>query len=139
MRKLLKNFLSFFLAAAIIFASTGIVIASHVCSASKKADVSLFKSNGCCSKKGKHCASFPAANTALKKNCCQLSVTFHKLDVTSLQKTFSAAHGNMVATARILFNYFPPVSAPQVIFSSHGPDLKYGGKDFLFRIHLLLI
>jgi len=138
MKKQFKNIITLLLASAVLFASTGVVIASHICTSSKKSDVAFFENKGCCSKDSKPCTSFPTAPNSLKGNCCQLNISYHKIDVSSVQKTFSP----------VTIYYFPVkdiIALPlpgQTFFpapANQNPDYRTGGKPFLFSIHSLLI
>jgi hypothetical protein len=135
----LKNILSFFLAVLILFSSTGIVIASHICIKSKKTDVFLFKAKGCCSKMQGECSSLPASAEQFKNHCCQLSISYVKLDVTSLQKSFSAASGIIIPVEQFTFSNLYSSPCFQSCFNIHDPDIASGGKNFLLDIHRLLI
>jgi hypothetical protein len=139
MGKLLKNFLAFFLSAAILVASSGVVIASHICLSSQKSDVSLFEHHGCCSEAGSDCKPVPPASGQLKKNCCQLSISYFKIDIPSVQKTFSLKADFIAPAEQTVFSGFSfgEWNVYQTNFT--GPGLKSGGIDFLHRIHLLLI
>lgn len=135
MKRRLAKFISFFLIGATIFASTGVVIASHVCSTLKKSDVSLFENKGCCGKNGKHCSSIPSQQKSIKKNCCQLSISYHKLNVSS---TLQTGQTDVIA--------FPQETAfafvqTQTLVKKITPRSEYksGGIELLLRLHLLLI
>jgi|GEM_PF-5224775 len=139
MTRLLKNILSFILVGAILFASTGVVIASHVCSETKKADVSMFERKGCCSKPMKGCSSFPSASDHLKNNCCQLSITYHKLNISSLQKTTVASIGFFLPFKELVFQTTASTSGLSCVPEFRKPPVQKTGKDFLIQINLLLI
>ena len=81
--KSIKNSLAIFLGVVILISSNGIVLASHSCSVKPGTDVSLFEHKGCCSNGKMNChADYPGINSLTKK-CCQLTITFHKVDVSS--------------------------------------------------------
>lgn len=135
MSRYLTKFISVFLIAATLFASTGVVIASHICSSKKTTDVSLFQHKGCCSKKDKDCTSSTASSIGFRKNCCQLSVSYNKLNVNSVQKN-GALHSDIIAPAAK-----PSFQKKCSLIKTFVRKAEYqsGGLDFLLRIHLLLI
>lgn len=139
MKKGIKSFISLLLAASVLISSTGVVIASHVCLKKGQADVSFFQSKSCCSKHHSSCSPVPV----VKKKCCQLSVSYHKLELNSIVKVASASHGISIPvldavvtpqTSSAFLNTFqltddPPGNLKQIP----------GSKTFLHSIHLLLI
>jgi len=138
MKKGLRNIVAFLLTASVLFASTGVVVASHICLKKKKSDVSLFESKSCCSNHDKGCGPVPV----LKKNCCQFSISYHKLEVNSITKVSSEASGCSFSVAY-------PVLIPGLSFlqeevngSVDPPFIRRllpGSKNFLHSIHSLLI
>ena len=143
MKKGLKRALSLLLAASVLIASTGIVIASHVCHESRKAGVTLYEQDGCCSKPGKDCQYLPVSPGQLKKSCCQISISYLKLVIASNEK----------AGSRIIFSPVPSIadlftnctlkftdSSPSVpVEPVNSGKTKPGDKNFLHSIRLLLI
>jgi hypothetical protein len=105
MKKGLRTFLSVLLAASVLYASTGVVIASHICLKNKKSDISLFESKSCCKNHDKGCGPVPVN----KKNCCQLSISYHKLEVNSVTKISTEVSG-------FSFSVAYPVSIPGLSF-----------------------
>jgi hypothetical protein len=139
----LQQILSCFLAAVILFASTGVVIASHICHESKKTDVSIFESKGCCSMRSDNCAELPPAADHFKNNCCQLTVSWHKADVTSVQPGFSKCIAQALSSIVIAEIIQYPTAF--IIHSADGHDtggtgnLLAGSDKFFHSIRLLLI
>ena len=82
-----------------------------------------------------HCASFPAKQKAFKKNCCQLSINYHKLNFNADNKNGSV-QSDVVSPA--VSPSFEKVCSVKKSFSPK-PDSQSGGIDFLLTIHLLLI
>ena len=84
MKRKLNKALAIFLGVIVLISSSGVVLASHQCFSKPETDVSLFSHNGCCSKKKKKCHALPVCEKAFAKKCCQLTITFHKIDVSSI-------------------------------------------------------
>ncbi|CAN5584408.1 hypothetical protein BH11BAC1_BH11BAC1_29170 [soil metagenome] len=143
MKKGFIHFLSFLLSASVLFASTGIVIASHVCHESQQSDVTFFERQGCCSDMLENCGAFPAPSNQIKGNCCELTITYHKLEVFSPGKISllpvivsfpvgqSFLQNSYLNRAAVLVSN--PEDTPGVL------KLKPGTKNFLHSIHTLLI
>ena len=144
MKRAFKNILAILLAANVLFASTGVVVASHICAARKKADVTLFKSHGCCSKEKKDCSSFPfSSSDHFRNNCCQLNISYYKLDVNSVQKNFSAKPVVLYpAIQTIFYSVFSSLSSHDPVAITHDDGNSWlvpGSKDFIFSLHRLQI
>jgi hypothetical protein len=139
MIKGLKLFLSFFLAASVLFASTGIVIASHVCLKQQKTDVSLFESKSCCKSHHKSCSKIPVVS----KRCCELSINYCKLEINSATKTITSVNSVSIPVMVALNSMTGSFSFQHIVSYSDDPpdDLRLlpGSKNFLHSIHLLLI
>jgi hypothetical protein len=139
MKKEFKTFLSILLAASVLFASTGIVIASHICLKKQIADVSLFESKGCCAMHHERCSTIPV----VKKKCCQLSVSYHKLELNT--ETKSPTTFTKISIPGFVIDVPSPVlsSLANTFTSSDDPPVSLrllpGSKNFLFSIRLLLI
>src|SRR5437868_414661 len=86
MRSPYTKLLSFFLSASILFASSGVVVASHFCSSKKKGETFLFSQKGCCEKESKSCSVPPTSQEQIKNNCCHVNISYYKIDVSSLVK-----------------------------------------------------
>ncbi|MEO8085290.1 MAG: hypothetical protein ABI763_00635 [Bacteroidota bacterium] len=143
MKKLFTHFLSFILAASVLFASTGVVIASHICHESKKADITLFEGHGCCTDLEGSCKSFPAPQGQLKNNCCELTISYHKLEVFSPGKISLKQVAISLPVEQFLFQNIP-VQSNEILTVNTGEPLSFqrlkpGTKNFLFTIHTLLI
>jgi hypothetical protein len=139
MKKGLKIILSCLIAASLLFASTGVVIASHICFKKGKSNVSFFENESCCSKHENSCSEVPV----VKKKCCQLSISYHKLEVNSLTKPSSKVTGVffiipssiiLISDSVSLLNVAPPSAK-----YSDPLRLLPGSKNFLYSIRLLLI
>src|SRR5690349_8314534 len=131
MKKGFKIVLSCLLAASVLFASTGVVIASHVCLKKNKSDISFFESKSCCSKHDKSCSKVPV----LKSKCCQLSISYHKLEVKSAVKSSSSLENISISVtdAEIAYPEFSSFEKP-LSSSDHPPAnlrLLPGSKSFL--------
>jgi len=139
MKKGLKIILSCLIATSVLFASTGVVIASHICFKKGKSNVSFFESKSCCSKHDNSCSSVPV----IKKNCCQFSISYHKLEVNSVSKASSDVAGVSFTIASSIISV-PDLGSFQYKVSpseksSANLRLLPGSKNFLHSIHLLLI
>jgi len=139
MKKGFKIFLSIVLAASVLFASTGVVIASHICLKKNKSDISLFESKSCCKSHNKSCSPVPV----IKKKCCQLSVSYHKLEVNSVAKSASALDEISIPvlvadiTAPGLRSLQNTIPFTKVLYGNQRQIP--GSKNFLYSIHLLTI
>jgi hypothetical protein len=139
MKKALEIILSCLIAASVLFASTGVVIASHVCFKNGKSTVSFFESKSCCSKNDNSCSHVPA----VKRNCCQFSISYHKLEVNSASKTCSEV-GKVSFPASYSIISIPGLGTVHLKVSrsekfSANLRLLPGSINFLHSIHLLLI
>jgi hypothetical protein len=95
MKSRTKNILSIFLSLVVLVSSNGIVVAAHNCFSQHKTEVSLF-SKKCCSKEKEQCHSKPAMEDTFAKKCCELKITYHKVDVKApLVKNASIQHLNL--------------------------------------------
>lgn len=143
MKKWFTYFLSFLLAASVLFASTGVVIASHICHESKKADITLFESHGCCSDLASKCESLPASQGQLKKNCCELNISYHKLELLTLGKISLKQGLTYLPVEQIQFQNTIAQSNETFSIIPENPSgvqkLKPGTKNFLYSVHTLLI
>ena len=139
MKKGFKIVLSCLLAASVLFASTGVVIASHVCLKKNKSDISFFESKSCCSKHDKSCRT----ETVIKTKCCQFSLSYHKLEVNTAVKSASSIESISISVldAGISSAEFSSFEK-SFSHSEHPPAilrLQPGSKNFLHSIQLLLI
>src|SRR5689334_17612565 len=81
MRKGCQKFLAFFLALIVLISSNGIVVAAHNCFSSHKSKVFLSAPSTCCHKEKQSCHSKPVDQTSFVKKCCEVKITYHKIDV----------------------------------------------------------
>src|SRR4051812_30656752 len=81
MRTVFNKALSVFLALVILIATAGAVVTTHVCTFSKKATVSLYQHRGCCSEDGQRKST--SNDTAIDKKCCNVTVSYYKVEVPS--------------------------------------------------------
>ncbi len=138
MKSRFSKIVSVFLGAIILISSNGIVLASHNCFSKPGTEVSLFEHKGCCSKGKKNCHAIPVKETAFTKKCCQLTISFHQADVSSL----------LVKTSLIHVDYFTQnFSIPNLLFSKNYSETlffkktppKPAGRTLLSNISILLI
>ena len=134
-----KNIISVFLALIVFVSSNGIVVAAHNCFSGHKTEVSLFEKE-CCTKGKEKCHSKPAEENTFTKKCCELKITYHKIDVkTPLAKTSSIGHFNFFPT-QLLFS--SASLFPGDIFSfvfNKAPPLIHPGNALLISISTLQI
>jgi len=139
MKKGIRSLISVLLAISVLISSTGVVIASHVCLKKGQADVSFFQSKSCCSKYHKSCEPVPV----VKKKCCQLSVSYHKLQVNSVVKESSTSPGISIPVLDAVVSSQSCSAFPSTFLYTNDPpgNLRQlpGSKTFLHSIHLLLI
>ena len=77
------KFTAILIALAVLLASNGLVIAVHTCFVSGTVDVSLFKSNDCCSGDSVECNEGSDLQTVVSPKCCKLELDYHKIQVVS--------------------------------------------------------
>lgn len=133
----IRRFLAFFLTLTILVSSTGVVLAVHTCFISSKKQISLFQNKSCCSSHSKNCHSKPASS--LKAKCCELSISYHKLDVVS--NTIKYQH--LDSDTGLPLVLFSALTKPQhsftKIYLNKAPPESRGGIEFLYSIGSLLI
>ncbi len=139
MKSRFKNIVSIFLSLVVLVSSNGIVVASHNCFSQHKTEVSLFEKK-CCSKGKEQCHSKPVTENAFAKKCCDLKITYHKIDVkTPLAKTISIQQLNLFP-AELLFSsvllFSQNISAS---FFNKAPPLIHSGVSLLLSIGTLQI
>ena len=78
----------------ILISSTGLSVQHHLCSMSGKSEVSLLSSHSCEqeSKKDECCKS--KQKKAISKDCCEVSQSFAKVDITSQTEFQSVPSSN---------------------------------------------
>ena len=140
MKNLLRNSLAVLLSAIILVSSTGVVLAAHSCFSKHGTEVSLFVHKGCCSTEKSTCHSIHSEESAFKRECCQLKISYHKVDVSSpVVKNFSLPDLTLFSTP--LFNFssekFDDRSSSCTF--NKAPPLLTGGLSFLYSTHLLKI
>ncbi len=139
MKSRFKNIVSIFLSLVVLVSSNGIVVAAHNCFSEHKTEVSL-STIKCCSKEKETCHSKPAAENAFTKKCCDLKITYHKVNVnTPLAKTISIQQLNLFST-ELLFSsvliFFQNISAS--VFNKAPPRI-HSGVSLLLSIGTLQI
>lgn len=133
----MKHILAFFLAFTILISSSGVVVAMHTCLSSSKKQISLFEHKGCCSKSNKGCHK--TSSTGLKAKCCELSISYHKIDVNaSVLKYEISLSADLISEPFNTTTFFSDNTLFSVISNKAPPQLR-GGTDFLYGIHRLLI
>jgi hypothetical protein len=140
MNKRFRNIFSVILSVIVLVSSNGIVLASHSCISKHETEVSVFRISGCCSKDKTNCHSRLSGEIVMTKKCCQLNLTFHRVDVSSpVYKIQPVRSFKMYAKELVGF----PVS---VFFSEEAPfsfikitPVIQSGSSFLHSIRLLRI
>jgi hypothetical protein len=95
MKSRYRNILSVFLSLVVFVSSNGVVVAAHNCFSNHKAEVSLFEGK-CCSREKEKCHSKPVIEHTFTKKCCELKVSYHKVDVkTPVFKSISIQSQNL--------------------------------------------
>ncbi len=136
---LAKRFLAFFLSLVIFISSGGVVLAVHYCSKKTTKEVSFFQHNSCCSKKSSVCKK-NIPDEFLKKKCCELKISYHKVDVSSL--FYKLQQLNIESKAVDNFSETKVAKEPAFLsstFCNKAPPFYTGGKTFLYFSQLLLI
>src|SRR3569832_1684288 len=82
MGKVSKNIFYVLMAVIVLITSNGIILASHTCLKNSNTKVSLFQNKSCCGKTKKTCES--TETKAVKSNCCNSSVSYHKVNVNTV-------------------------------------------------------
>jgi hypothetical protein len=126
-----KRFIALCLALVVFISSGGVVMAVHYCSKQANKEVTLFKNNTCCSKNSSACESFPASKS-LKKKCCDLKVTYHKIDISTVfsEKVTPDVQALIVIDFLNNFSFFaPPVYNSSL--ANKAPPFFTGGRTFL--------
>ena len=134
-----KRIFAFLLAMVIFISSGGVVLAVHYCSKKSNKEISLFSNNSCCSKKSSHCDK-KNSTSSLKKKCCDLKVSYHKVDISS---TISDSyhfdlHELVIENFRTELRFFLS-SLPTGEISNKAPPFFRGGISFLHISNALLI
>lgn len=83
MKSFFRNSLAVILSAIMLVSSTGVVLGAHSCFSKHGTEVSLFVHKGCCSAEKSTCHSKHSEESAFTMECCQLKITYHKVDVSS--------------------------------------------------------
>ena len=138
MKPSIQKLISVFLGLIILVSSTGVVLASHSCFSKPGTDVSLFSHKGCCSKGKMNCHADPQKETSFSKKCCQLKITFHKVDVSSilLKSNLVQADCLPLAFSTIDFSFTNNFSETRLL--NKAPP-KPAGRELLTAISLLQI
>jgi hypothetical protein len=83
MKSSFKKSVAILVSVIVLISSNGLELAAHNCFSQHGTEVSLFKHTGCCSKEEKNCHSNPVKDKSFEKKCCELKITYHKVDVSS--------------------------------------------------------
>ena len=125
-----KRFLAVVLAVVVFISSGGVVLAVHICSKNSNKEVSLFSNKTCCSKVS-HCANGELPQK-IKKNCCDLKITYHKVDISSIHSELTNFPLQSLAIAPIIFeNEFVQKVFLKSVLTNKAPPFFTGGKSFL--------
>ena len=138
MKSRLKNIVAFFLGVIILLSSNGIVLATHSCFSRPGTQVSLFSHKGCCSKGKKDCHRIPAGENTFTKKCCQLKISFHKVDVSSFLSKANLIHVDAIAQHFSISDFPFSKNYTELLFINKSPP-KPAGRALLCHISLLLI
>jgi len=134
-----KRLLVFFLAFVVFISSGGVVLAVHYCSMKASKEISLFQHNSCCSDTPKTCEKNNAEKVQAKK-CCDLKVTYHKVDMSTIISAIDHLDILVPALDDLSFNFCANKTAfVQSILSNKAPPFFSGGKTFLILSQLFLI
>ena len=126
----LKRFLAVALAVVVFISSGGVVLAVHICSKNSNKEVSLFSNKTCCSKLTP-CATGEVPKT-IKKNCCNLKITYHKVDISSIHSELSNFLVQAITIVPINFeNEFVQEVFLKSVLTNKAPPFFIGGKTFL--------
>ena len=100
-----KNITAFLLAVLILVSGSGVVFSQHRCSYDGATEVTLFeRTKGCCSTG----SAIPCNNNeGLKSNCCQLKITYNKVQiVSSPAQNHVLVDGDFPVTSLLSFSFF---------------------------------
>jgi hypothetical protein len=139
------------MAAVILLASNGIVLAFHTCFTAKKTAVSLFHHGECDSekkqpskRKSSCCSNEKRKPTRalVNSNCCVETITYKKSELTST----IMASSEVVVHDIFIINHFTPFAIPFInssktfaFLNKAPPPFTASHSDFLFATGLLLI
>ncbi len=137
-----KNTIALLLSVAILVSSNGIVLAAHTCFSKAETKVSLFKATGCCSTEklndlNEHHADGCHDSIGPKK-CCQLSLSFHKVDVSSTVLKLNNFHHQLPSSAFSFFSFRGSEKSSRAFFHNKLPPSN-SGRILLTKISLLQI
>ena len=138
MKARLKKFISLLLGVIITISSGGVVVASHSCLKKPGTEVSLFQHKGCCSKGKKNCHSASSPGQAFTKKCCQLTVSFHKVDVSSLPVKKNFIHADVFIRNFAVQNTIALQNYSAKLFQNKAPP-KLAGRTLLTSISIFQI
>lgn len=130
MMNLAKRILAFSLSLVIFVSSGGVVLAVHYCSKNTTKDVSFFSNKTCC-KKNFSCERAPSPKL-IKKKCCDLKVTLHKVDIS----TFLSEKQQIDLPGSSFDLLLDPAMhtkfvVESFVLSNKAPPFFIGGKSFL--------
>ncbi len=125
-----KRILAIVLATVVFVSSGGVVLAVHICSKNSSKEVSLFSNQTCCSKKAP-CSNSDAPKN-FKKNCCNLKITYHKVDISSINSEVIPLPVHVINVDAFNFeNAFVQQVILKSVLTNKAPPFFTGGKSFL--------
>lgn len=159
MKKAILHIMSLFTLVVFLFASTGVGIYHHYCSAQDLAEASLYVesfscshhnetdteilngNNSCCSS---HCTDHETDNKVLSVNesdCCETTLEIVRLDdIEFIQSEKPVINSSPIFSETVIFGFYEPkqnlLLEPTGYYVESPPPLLYG-KDFLHFIQSL--
>jgi len=125
-----KRLIAFLLAFVVFISSGGVVMAVHYCSMKSSKEISIFNQKSCCTDKAKTCENNRATELRNKK-CCDLTVTYHKIDISTIFSVIEHVDLQVPAFDYFSFNLNPAkTSFFDNILSNKAPPYFSGGKHF---------
>lgn len=125
-----KRILAIVLATVVFVSSGGVVLAVHICSKNSSKEVSFFSNETCCSKKTS--CSNSDFQKILKKNCCNLKITYHKVDISSINSEVAPLPIHVIDVSHFNFeNAFVQQVILKSVLTNKAPPFFTGGKSFL--------
>ena len=139
------------MAAIVLLASNGVILAFHTCFTAKTTAVSLFHHGACESEKKQPVKRKPscctsekrnAARTAISSKCCVETIAYKKSELAGTTN----ASPEVVVYNNYIVSYFKPFAVPFIDNSSSvaflnkaPPPFTAAHSDFLYATGLLLI
>jgi len=139
MKKHFKKRIALLLSVIVLVSSNGIVVSAHSCFSSHSTEVSFFNQDNCCSKEKKKCHSKPVDENTIRKSCCNIVVTFHRLDISSQVVKTTALNFTDSFSSVLFSGSLPALRNFCSLFESKAPPLIRAGVSLLHSIHTLKI